>query len=405
MRLCFVTPEYVTEPSYSGGLANYLGRVTVALVQKGHEVHVILPAKVNETIDHEGVHVHRVVPLWDRRMVLDHVDRFFKGNLYLPYQETKAAWCLWRRWKQLKRELPFDMVQIANVQGVGFFFRRERRVPVVLRMSSYRPQWDTLAGVEVHTGTRFRWWVERKVAEAAEHLYAPSHHVAKQVETNYEVDHVTVIESPFFQEALSDDRSALEQYGAGAPYCLFFGRMTQMKGVHILADALPAVLAKQPDMRVLLIGRGDAAAPNGQPMRAYVQSHAGEYADRVQLVESMRHDQLYPIVREARFVVLPSLADNLPNTCLESMGLGKLVIATTGSCFEQLIEDERSGLLVEAGDSQQLADAMLRAWNMPDEDRESIGEAAAERMQALHPDVAIPRLIEYYNEIVKSATT
>ncbi len=36
---------------------------------------------------------------------------------------------------------------------------------------------------------------------------------------------------------------------------------------------------------------------------------------------------------------LPSRIDNLTNTCIESMALGKVVIGTQGAIFEQLIED------------------------------------------------------------------
>src|SRR5262249_12696432 len=111
MRIAFLTPEFVTEPSYAGGLANYLGRTTVALAQANHDVHVLVPSTTDETINYRGVHIHRVVPIWDRRMLVDKVDGFFMNDLYNPYQEMKAAWCLWRRWKRLRREFRFDLVQ------------------------------------------------------------------------------------------------------------------------------------------------------------------------------------------------------------------------------------------------------------------------------------------------------
>ena len=39
MRIAFITPEFVTNEYFSGGLANYVHRVTRALAEMGHEVH------------------------------------------------------------------------------------------------------------------------------------------------------------------------------------------------------------------------------------------------------------------------------------------------------------------------------------------------------------------------------
>src|ERR1051326_7456438 len=51
--------------------------------------------------------------------------------------------------------------------------------------------------------------------------------------------------------------------------------------------------------------------------------------------------------RASASVVLPSLIDNLPNSCLEAMGLGRVVIGTKGTSFEELITDEANGFLIE----------------------------------------------------------
>ncbi len=69
-------------------------------------------------------------------------------------------------------------------------------------------------------------------------------------------------------------------------------------------------------------------------------------ASRLVLIDNLPHRQLYPIIAAARLVVLPSLVDNLPNACLEAMGLGTAVIGTTGASFEELITDGVNGFLV-----------------------------------------------------------
>ena len=135
--------------------------------------------------------------------------------------------------------------------------------------------------------------------------------------------------------------------------------MTQLKGTHILAECLPELLTKFPEMLVVFIG-GDAVSPDGGSMRQYILQRAGSRSDQVRLIQPMRHELLYVFLKRARVVALPSLVDNIPNTCLEAMGHGAIVVATSGSCFEFLISHGVSGLLVAPGSPTQLSEMIAR---------------------------------------------
>jgi glycosyltransferase involved in cell wall biosynthesis len=399
MRIAFITPEFVTEPSYSGGLANYLGRVTVALAEQGHEVHVLTRSQQNETIKFQGVTVHRIVPLWDQKMILDHIDPIVPKDFYNAYQDLKAAWCLWRRWLSIQQQIDFDLVQVANVMAVGLFFRWERHVPVVTRLSNYRPIWDIAAGIKPTLGVRLRWFVEKLAVKGTQWLYAPTYFVAGQVQKQYGIPQVDVIETPFFPEQPIQDLSLFEEVVYGTSYLLYFGKMTQMKGVHILVEALSHLLNVYPEMHMCFIG-GSAAAPTGQPMDEYISERLHSFGDRVKILPPIRHDKLYPFIHHAKAVILPSLIDNLPNTCLEAMGLGKVVVATTGSCFEQVIENGISGILVAPGDSLALVNGIRKAWELNEVERTEMETQAQKSIAKLHPSHAIPCLIQYYQTVV-----
>ncbi len=400
MRLAFVTPEYVTEPSYAGGLANYLGRLTTALADFGHDVHVFTRSMtIGEPIEYRGVTVHRVVPLWDRRMILDHVDPWIPRAYYNPYQDLKAAWNLKKAWKAEHKKQPFDLVQVANVMAVGMFFSGVRDVPVVTRLSSYRPEWDTAAGIEITRAVKSRWWMEKKAIRGTRFIYAPSHYVARRTEENYHLAGIQVVETPFFEDEVTTDDSELKKRLGGQPFLLFFGRMTQMKGVHVLVEALKRVLPRVPDMNVVFIG-GQSVAPDGRPMHDFIREHLAEHSQRLVVLEPMHHELLYPFVKAARLVALPSLIDNLPNTCLEAMGMGRVVVATRGTCFEQLIEDGVSGRLVPPGDNMALAEAVEETWTLDDESLRRMGDAARLRIDQLRPEHAIPNLLNYYHQVI-----
>ncbi len=405
MRIAFITPEYASEESYGGGLANYLGRITTALAERGHDVHVFTKSYVgNEVIDYRGVTVHRVVPLWDLKMRIDRIDRLAPRSLYAPYQDLKAAWSLWKRWKRAHREQPFDVVQVANVLAVGLFFRYAKDIPVVTRLSCYRPAWDTAVGVEMTRSVRTRWWMEKLAIRGTKHIYSPTQYVARLTEENYKIPHIDVIETPFFMEEPRADLSEYNRHCKGKEYLLFFGRMTQMKGVHRLAEALPGLMKQFPNMHAVFVG-GQFVAPGGGQMHNYIREQTDAFRDRVTVLDAMRHDKLYPIIKNAKVVAIPSLIDNLPNTCLEAMALGRVVVATTGTCFEQLIVDGKSGILVEPDDVVSLAEGLSRAWLLPQKKREEMGCNAIARIQQLSPEIKVPELVEYFDSLRKREIT
>jgi glycosyltransferase involved in cell wall biosynthesis len=92
--------------------------------------------------------------------------------------------------------------------------------------------------------------------------------------------------------------------------------------------------------------------------------------------------------------------DGIPNVLFESMAMGVPVVATNVSAIPELIDNEESGLLVDPGQPQQLAGAMLRVLT-EDTLRDRIIPAARQRvMQDFDNKVLIRQLADIYkNEI------
>lgn len=405
MKIAFVTPEFTLDERFSGGLANYVSRVSVALAQQGQEVTVFTRGKVDAFETWKGVEVYTISGLLDPvSKRLDRLDFFFRNKLYAPYQDVKAAWCLFRKYRKVfKAKGPFDIVQLANVQAVGLFFRPVGNEKMVTRLSSYRPLWDQRAGIPENWFVQMRWWLEEKAIRRTKFHYAPSEFVAKHVAKGYGLKNVQVVETPFFQEVHETNPSLYESALKSKRYLLFFGRLTQMKGVHRLAEALPDVLRQFPELHAVFAGGDTSLAPDGGGMRDYIRKTVGdELQNRLLFFDPLRHEQLYPIIQHAEWVVLPSIVDNLPNTCLEAMGLGRPVIATKGSCFEQLITHGKNGFLCEADNAESLRSTLEMALGRGPEDRNSIGREAKASLERLSPENSIPALIDYYKGITSA---
>ena len=114
---------------------------------------------------------------------------------------------------------------------------------------------------------------------------------------------------------------------------------------------------------------------------------------------AISHEELYPVIERAKGIVLPSLIDNLPNTCLEAMALGQIVIGTYGTSFEQLIENEQSGFLCEPGNSNNLLDTCKKILSLSTERKSIISRNARKRIDALNPEKKCQELVWYIKKI------
>ncbi len=388
MRIAFATPEFVTEDYFDGGLSNYINRVSKALVQLGHDVHVItLSTKNNDAFDHEGVMVHRVMPKlgWYR------FNRLTGSSLTTTLHWLNFSAQTYRKLKQLHRRQPFDLIQYPNYSSCGLFSIPLLRAAHVVRASSYQPEWNDAAGVKRDVDSTVAGLLESLQYKLTRNIHAPSR------VTQQKLRDARLLHTPFYLEIRTLDAAVYNQFLRDKKYVLFFGRFQLHKGFHVLARALPRFLSHCRDAHVALVGR-DMETSLASSMAAFARAQCNGFGERLIIIEKLPHSQLYPVIAGAQLVVLPSLIDNLPNACLEAMGLGKVVIGTDGTGFEELITDGVNGFLVPPDNPEALADKMIAAWT---DDRVTVmASAAKEKALEFAPEKTIPSLLSYYSELV-----
>ena len=172
-----------------------------------------------------------------------------------------------------------------------------------------------------------------------------------------------------------------------------------MKGITVIAEILEKFLDKHLDYNFVFVG--DALPINGKSAVDIIKKGAGRHRDRAIVMKSLGHEKLYPIIENSEFVVLPSIIDNFPNTCIEAMSLSKIVIGTRGASFEQLIEDQKSGFLCKIGDSGELLCKMEAAVNMSTYENNELCSRARERIMRLDPEVTVKKLVKFYEAVIQ----
>jgi len=391
LRIAFATPEFVTEDHFDGGLSNYINRVSKALAQLGHDVHVItLSTKNDDAFDHEGVMVHRVMPKrgWYR------LNRLTGSSLTTTLHWLNFSTQTYRKLKQLHRRQPFHLIQYPNYSSCGLFSIPLLRAAHVVRASSHQSQLNDAAGVKRDVDSTVAGLLESLQYKLTRNIHAPSRAIQQTLRD------ARLLRTPFYLETGTLDSAVYDRFLRGRKYVLFFGRFQLHKGFHVLARALPRFLSHCRDAHVALVGR-DMETPLASSMAAFARAQCNGFGERLIIVEKLPHSQLYPVIAGAQLVVLPSLIDNLPNACLEAMGLGKVVIGTEGTSFEELIIDGVNGFLVPPGNPEALADKMIAAWT--NERVAEMSAAAKEKAMEFAPEKTIPSLLNYYSEVLSNS--
>ncbi len=159
------------------------------------------------------------------------------------------------------------------------------------------------------------------------------------------------------------------------PRIAFLGLIGERKGVDVLLDALANIKRRGIPWRAVLAGNGEVD---------WARQRATELgiADRIEFPGWIGEEEADAVLLAADLFVLPSRAENQPVSILEAMARGLPVIATRiGAIPEQVAEGE-TGLLVERGDADALADALAALLTAPDR-RKALGAAGRERFERL----------------------
>ncbi len=136
-----------------------------------------------------------------------------------------------------------------------------------------------------------------------------------------------------------------------APTVLFVGRLESRKGVRVLLQALPALIERVPDVRVLVVGDGDG--------KAEIERLSTPLRSHVHVLGALGDADLLRCYASADLLVAPALGrESFGIVLLEAMASGLPVVASDIPGYRAVVRDGVDGLLVPAGDAARLATAL-----------------------------------------------
>ena len=148
----------------------------------------------------------------------------------------------------------------------------------------------------------------------------------------------------------------------------------QYKGIDTVIRALPALVARVPDLEYVIVGSGSDLERHKR-----IAADLG-VRDRVQFLGSVDELALRSVYESCDVFVLPSAGEGFGIVFLEAMHYRKPIIAANSGATPEVVKDGETGMLVEARSVEQLAAAMIAlTTDRPKRDR--MGEAGYARLQ------------------------
>lgn len=207
------------------------------------------------------------------------------------------------------------------------------------------------------------------------------------------------------QFQISASRDSELELQLGLQGCLvlgFLGSFYAYEGLDLAIQALPAVIAAQPNVRLLLVGGG----PQQQQLQLLTkQLGLSNYVIFTGRVPHGEVDRYYSLVD---LLIYPRKSMRLtdlvtPLKPLEAMAQGKLVLASDVGGHQELIEDGKNGFLFPADNVQAFSDTIIRLTQHSAEWPQVISQGRHFVEQVRNWKVSVSHYLPLYQQLLAGA--
>lgn len=357
MRVMMLSWEY--PPRIVGGISPHVYDISQQLAALGAEVHVVTkatPRAPDEEVEPSGVHVHRV------HLKREPNDFVHEIQLLNDVTEVRVRQLLedWRPGGQptlfhahdwlsldaartLKYEYSLPMVATVHATEEG------RNGGIHTEMQRYiheQEYWLTYEAWRVIVCTNYM------KGEVARQFNVPDNKI--------DIIYNGVIPEKFEFPWSEEERVAFRANFA-MPHekiVLYVGRFVREKGIQLLLEAAPAILAMEPDTKFVVVGGG-----HREKFEKFVRWSGLE--KKVLFTGFMSGRNLLQMYRIAHCAAFPSLYEPFGIVALEAMAAGAPVVASDAGGLKEVVVHDQTGTSHLAGDSGSVAWAVLNVLRNP----------------------------------------
>ena len=373
-------------PRIVGGIARHCFGLSKALTREGHEVYLVTldfpSAPHYEEVD--GLKIYRV------KVELGHPNFIIWTFLFNHFMEKVIA--------RIGREINLDIIHVHDwlTAPAGIASKHYLRKPLVSTIHStevgraqglHSPDSYLIDGLE--------WWLTYE----SKRVIVTSNSMRWEVQNHFNLpsDKIDVIPNAIdikkYQRNV-DRQAVRRKYGIGSNdrLVLFIGRLVPHKGVEYLIQAIPFILKEHPEAKFIIVGEGWS--------RSYLENLATSIGcrDKIQFRGFLPDPELIELTMSADVLVVPSFYEPFGIVALEGMAAGVPVVASNAGGLAEIIEHDRTGVLVYPRDPKSIAWGVCRILSDPKYSNNLVQNAKKKIAETYSWDVIAKRTLKTYEE-------
>lgn len=385
MKIAFLTPEYPhAKTGSSGGIGTSIRNLAIGLLAEGCSVRVLVYGQNEEGIfDDNGITIQRI------RNVK------FKGLSW---------WLTRKKVERLINELytnkTIDLVEAPDWTGITSFIQ-PKKCPIVIRLNGSDTYFCHLDQRPVKWINKFH---ERRALEKADGLISVSLFTADLTNAVFGLKkEFTIIPNSIDVDLFDDnDNSNRNDNAKDKNTILYFGSLIRKKGLLELPFIFNEVVQKNPNAKLLLIGKDvpDIVTGNPSTWQMMQELFSANALSNVSYLGSVPYQEIKAYVKAAGLCVFPTFAEALPVSWIEAMALQKPIVASNIGWANEVIEDGVEGFLVYPKDHKKYAQRIIELLEDPEMQRE-FGMAARKKVELkFSTQIVAQQSLSFYKSLI-----
>jgi phosphatidylinositol alpha-mannosyltransferase len=373
VKLALVSPY---DFAYPGGVTEHVANLAEQFIARGHEVHIVAPSSDDETepVIPVAAPVHRIgrVVSIPANGSVARITLSLRSYLQAKTLLQEEQFDLIHLHEPLMPALPLTVLRHSNTTNIGTF-HAFRNTPLTYFYGKpiLRPFFRKLHG-------------HITVSSAAQEF------VGEYFPADYRIIPNGIDFPRFFRRY-----KPLPELADGRPTVLFVGRLEKRKGLKFLLRAWPKVLERQPNARLVVVGRG-------RPLEGYRRFAArqGWSPEDVVFAGYVPSEDLPRYYQACDVFCAPNTGqESFGIVLLEAMAAGAPIVASDIPGYRDVLSNGVHGLLVEPRNPGAIADALCRLLSHP-EQRAAMRRAGQQTAQAYDWPRVATQVLDYYAEVL-----